>query len=68
MQYPDNYISIPQGFSSKHKGVDFGWYSVLHHHQPILSVWEGEVIYSKRQSSGGNVIHIKHKIFIGTYI
>ena len=64
MQYPVNYISIPQGYSSKHKGLDLGWYSVIHHHQPIYAVEDGEVIYTKNQgkNSGGLVVHIRHKI------
>lgn len=61
-QYPVNYISIPQGFGSGHKGIDFGWFSALHHNQPILAVADGVVIYIKKQASGGNVIHIRHKI------
>jgi murein DD-endopeptidase MepM/ murein hydrolase activator NlpD len=63
MQYPVNYISIPgEGYTNKHKAIDFGWYSVLHHNQPIYSVEDGEVIYVKYQSTGGNVIHIRHKV------
>ena len=62
MQYPINFISIPQGFSKNHKGIDFGWFSLLHHNQPILCVCDGEVIYFKKQKTGGNVIHIRHKI------
>lgn len=60
MQYPVNYISIPQGYGNAHKGIDFGWYSILHHHQPIYAVADGLVIYVKYQSTGGNVIHIRH--------
>lgn len=62
MQYPINYSSIPQGYGNGHKGIDFGWFSVLHHHQPILAVADGEVIYVKYQATGGNVVHIRHKI------
>ena len=60
MQYPVNYISIPQGFGNGHKGIDFGWFSLIHHHQPILAVADGIVIYAKYQATGGNVIHVKH--------
>jgi len=60
MRYPVDYISIPQGYGNGHKGIDFGWYSVIHHHQPIYSVDDGYVIYAKYQTTGGNVVHIKH--------
>lgn len=68
MQYPINYISIPQGYGNGHKGVDFGWFSVLHHNQPIYAVYDGVVIYIKKQDSGGNVIHIKHTINGKSYV
>lgn len=68
MQYPVNWITIPTGYSSKHKGLDLGWYSALHHHQPILSVYSGEVIYVKYQNTGGNVVHIRHKINSEYYV
>ena len=60
MIYPVNYIAIVRGKSLSHKGVDFGWYSSNHHHQPILAVADGTVIYKKVQTSGGKVLHIKH--------
>lgn len=60
MRYPINYISVPQGYSTQHRGIDFGWYSVLHYHQPIYAVEDGIIIYAKYQSTGGNVIHIRH--------
>ncbi len=62
MRFPTNYITIPQGFSSKHHGLDLGWYSPLHHNQPIYSAWDGEVIYIEYQKTGGNVIHVRHRI------
>ena len=62
MQYPTNYISITTYYSSSHKGLDLGFYSALHHHQPILAVEDGEVIYSKFQNTGGKTVHIRHKI------
>lgn len=66
MQYPVNYIAIVRGFKktgeNKHLGMDDGWYSVLHHHQPILATEDGQVIYFKKQRSGGNTVHIRHKI------
>ena len=61
MIYPVNYIAIVRDKSLTHKGIDFGWYSTSHHHQPILAVADGTVIYKKVQTSGGKVIHIKHK-------
>lgn len=60
MRYPIDYISIPQGYGNGHKGIDFGWFSMIHHHQPVFSVDDGIVIYAKYQATGGNVIHVKH--------
>lgn len=60
MIYPVNYIAMVRGKSLTHKGVDFGFYSASHHHQPILAVDDGVVIYKKVQTSGGKVIHTKH--------
>lgn len=67
MRYPVNYIAIVRGKTSSHKGVDFGWYSILHKGQPIYAVADGEVIYKKTQTSGGKVIHIKHKGCVSEY-
>lgn len=61
MRFPTNYITIPQGFSSKHHGLDLGWYSPLHHNQPVYSSWDGEVIYKEVQPKGGICIHVRHK-------
>ena len=60
MIYPVNYIAIVRDKTLTHKGVDFGFYSANHHHQPILAVMDGTVIYKKIQTSGGKTIHIKH--------
>ena len=65
-RYPLNHIAITQGFSSSHKGVDFGWYT--QHHQPIYSVEDGTVIYKQYQTTGGNVIHIRHSDGTTTYV
>ena len=67
MKYPVNYIAIVQGKTAKHKGVDFGYYSILHKYQPIYAVADGEIIYKKTQTSGGKVIHIKHKGCVSEY-
>ena len=60
MRSPVNYISITQTYSTKHKGMDFGWYSDKHHNQWVYAVDDGVVIYNRHQISGGYVIHIKH--------
>ena len=67
MKYPVNYIAIVRGKTASHKGVDFGWYSVIHRGQPIYAVADGEIIYKKTQTSGGKVIHIKHKGCVSEY-
>lgn len=67
MRYPVNYIAIVRGKTTTHKGVDFGWYSVIHRGQPIYAVADGEVIYKKTQTTGGKVIHIKHKGCVSEY-
>lgn len=59
MRYPVNKIGISQGYTSTHKGVDFGW-SEGNHNQLIYAVDDGIVIYNRYQSSGGYVIHIRH--------
>lgn len=59
MRCPVNYISITNVFG-KHKGVDFGWYSKEHHNQYVYACDDGEVIYNRKQISGGYVIQIKH--------
>ena len=58
MRCPIDYVSIPQTFSLKHRGVDFGWYN--HHNQPVYSCESGKVIYNRYQTSGGYTIIIKH--------
>lgn len=62
MRYPVNYIAISVPFKKgKHYGTDFGWSSKNGgKNQPIYAVEEGKVIYRQTQTSGGNVIHIKH--------
>lgn len=61
MQYPVDYITITQPFSSGHRGLDLGW-SSSHGGQnvPIYAVESGTVISIQYQSSGGNVVHIRH--------
>ena len=61
MQYPVDYIGITQPFSSGHKGIDLGW-SASHggENPPIYAVESGTVISIQYQSSGGNVVHIRH--------
>lgn len=59
MRYPVNMINIKTKFGS-HKGIDFGWNSVVGKNQPVYAVDDGEVIYNRHQVTGGYVIHIKH--------
>ena len=61
MQYPVNFIYISQLYSAAHRGVDLGWSSKYGgKNQPIYAVEDGIVIYSKYQTSGGYVLHIRH--------
>lgn len=57
MMCPVNYVAVTQEFKN-HKGVDFGWYG--HHNQWIYAIDDGEVIYNRKQITGGYVIHIRH--------
>lgn len=59
MRCPVNYVTVTQKFGN-HKGVDFGWYSKEHHNQYIYACDDGEVIYNRKQITGGYVIQIKH--------
>ncbi len=65
--FPVNYIAIVRGKTWSHKGLDFGWYSILHKYQPIYAIADGVVIYKKTQTSGGKVIHIKHEGYVSEY-
>lgn len=57
MIYPINYISITQ-YHHVGKHIDFGWCG--HHNQDIMAVDDG-IIYKKEwQTTGGNVVYIKH--------
>lgn len=59
MRYPVNEIFISQGFNrNTHKGIDLGYFD--NPNQPVYSVDNGTVIYSKYQSSGGYVLQIRH--------
>lgn len=58
MMCPVNYVAVTQEFKNNHKGVDFGWYG--HHNQWIYAIDDGEVIYNRKQITGGYVIHIRH--------
>lgn len=62
IQYPVDVINIRQEFSKKHHGLDLGWDSSYKgsKNQNIKAITDGVVIYSKRQTSGGYVIHIYH--------
>lgn len=59
MIYPINKIGISQGYSTKHRGVDFGWFAD-DKNQDVIAVDDGVVIYNRYQSTGGYVIHIRH--------
>lgn len=59
MRYPVNEIFISQGFNrNTHRGIDLGYFD--NPNQPVYSVENGTVIYSKYQTSGGYVLHIRH--------
>lgn len=61
MRLPVNDVNVRQKFSKLHKGVDFGFVSSsLGKNQPIYAADDGEVIYNRKQTSGGYVIHIRH--------
>lgn len=61
MRMPVDDVNIRQKFSKLHKGIDFGFVSSsLGKNQPIYAVEDGEVIYNRKQVSGGYVIHIRH--------
>lgn len=58
---PVNYISLTQDYSSKHKGLDLGWYgNACGYHQPVYACDDGVVIYNRYQKTGGYTIIIKH--------
>ena len=67
MRCPVNYISITNAFG-KHKGVDFGWYSPEHHNQYVYACDDGEIIYNRKQVTGGYVIHLKIKVGESYYV
>lgn len=58
MRYPTNDIYISQRFSKTHRGIDLGYFD--NPNQPIYSVTSGKVISIEKQTTGGNVIHIRH--------
>ena len=61
MRMPVNLINIRVKFTKTHKGIDFGFDSkILGKNQPIYAVDDGVVIYNRKQTTGGYVIHIKH--------
>lgn len=62
MRYPVNYITVTKPFKKgSHYGIDLGWSdSYYGKNQPIYSVDNGTVCSIQHQTSGGNVIHIKH--------
>ena len=64
MRYPINVINIKQAFKNtginKHYGIDFGWHNCIGKNQVVMAADDGEVIYNRKQITGGYVIHIKH--------
>ena len=58
MKYPVNEIFLSQKFSNTHRGIDLGYFD--NPNQPVYSVCSGKVIDIQKQTSGGNVIHIRH--------
>ncbi len=68
MKYPLSGIGIAQNYSSKHKGIDFGWNNNYGGKTaPIYSVADGIVYKIQTQLYGGNVLVIKHKTPHRTY-
>lgn len=61
MQYPVDFIGIKQGFTSSHRGIDFGW-NLLYGgtNANIYAVADGIVLSIQNQYTGGNVLLIKH--------
>ena len=61
MRCPVDYIGVVQKYSSKHKGIDFGWNSKHGgSNQPIYACEDGIVVYNRYQTTGGYVIGIYH--------
>ena len=64
MRYPINCINVKQKFKNeglnKHYGIDFGWHNSVGKNQPVFAVDDGVVIYNRKQTTGGYVIHIRH--------
>lgn len=61
MRLPVNLTNVRVKFSKTHKGIDFGFDSkILGKNQPIYATEAGTVIYNRKQTTGGYVIHIKH--------
>ena len=62
LQYPVDIINIRQEFSSKHHGLDLGWDSTFKgsKNQNIYAIADGEVVYNRKQITGGYVIGIYH--------
>ena len=61
MRLPVNLTNVRVKFSKTHKGIDFGFDSkVLGKNQPIYATDDGVVIYNRKQTTGGYVIHIRH--------
>lgn len=61
MRIPVNMINVRVKFTKTHKGIDFGFDSkILGKNQPIYAIEAGTVIYNRKQTTGGYVIHIRH--------
>lgn len=61
MRLPVDLVNARVKFSKTHKGIDFGFDSkILGKNQPIYATEAGTVIYNRKQTTGGYVIHIKH--------
>ena len=61
MRLPVDLVNVRVKFSKTHKGIDFGFDSkILGKNQPIYAVEDGVVIYNRKQTTGGYVIHIRH--------
>ena len=57
-QYPVNYISITQGYTSSHRALDLGWKNTPN--TDVLSCGDGYVERIYTITDGGNVVRIKY--------
>lgn len=59
MIYPVNRIAITQGYH-KGKSLDFGWHKAEEKNQDVIACDDGVIYLIQKQTTGGNVVYIKH--------